>query len=705
MSYSRSFAIILFATLLIGADDAALPPPQRLLDQSLGAKDLATSSGEQFTWFAAYRAHAFLDAYEVSGDAAWMEAAQKYYDHCIKQGVSDDPDGFPGTIGADIGEDAKRADTTLIADTVVGDANLALPLVHFAEQVQDHPALQDRFAARAQEYTALATRMCWEKWNKRGCYHQDAHGFGSYHTHPSAIAKDDRTRWVPRPDHLISDNLNKHYKLGLVLLSLWRLTGQDAYRDRVEAIFGRAKAMFRLLPDEDRIVWNFWMPHGVYDVEGTAPRSWVAVHPSRAGYQEFEAGAFLTVYDAGLVFDRADMERIVRTNRWMIANGLKNADGTAPAGAVWGRLSRLDDGIRAAYEKKLDAKKDAIALTHLRKVLLAKPGYDRQRVPAGMTPRVSPVPVQTGRRLIMALPIPDALCPAAGERTRLIAKVQEAGTVTVELLAKEGDTVLGRLASLTVEEKGGGFATQRWDGKLPDGTAVAAGAYRIRWTFSGEARTWPIAIAAAPTMARSDGPQSLAAGARLACDFEQDLDARWTLAGGAAVAEGQAKSGSRALRLGRKQSARLTLGDQEDLKVKVSFWAFDAGTKHGKKAATGAAWGVRMADGNIFAIRQMWRPFLNGDGDVAWCNTGENQWFSPHPSGLGRSEGWNRWVIDCTGATAVIERDGRRLPEAKLAPARLVPTGAVGLVFLGTETVGDPDLWIDDVTVERLQVP
>jgi hypothetical protein len=336
---------------------------------------------------------------------------------------------------------------------------------------------------------------------------------------------------------------------------------------------------------------------------------------------------------------------------------------------------------------------------------MAKPGYGRLHVPAGMTPRVSPVPVQTGRRLIMALPIPDALCPAAGERTRLIAKVQEAGSVTIELLAKEGDTVLGRLASLAVEEKTGGFATHRWDGKLPDGTAVAAGAYRIRWTFAGESRTWPIAIATAATMTRTGSAQVLAAGATFACDFEKDLDARWTLAGGAVVAEGQAKSGRRALRLGRKQSARLAIGDQEDLKVKVSFWAFDAGVKHGKKAATGTAWGVRTAEGNIFAIRQTWRPYLNGDGDVAWCNTGENQWFSPHPAGIGRSDGWNRWTFDFTGGAAVIERDGKRLPEARLAPVRFVPTGVVGLVFLGTETVGDPDLWIDDVTVERPQAP
>ena len=44
----------------------------------------------------------------------------------------------------------------------------------------------------------------------------------------------------------------------------------------------------------------------------------------------------------------------------------------------------------------------------------------------------------------------------------------------------------------------------------------------------------------------------------------------------------------------------------------------------------------------------------------------------------------------------MVERDGKRL---ELAPARFTPTGAVALVFLGSDAVGDPDLWIDDLTV------
>jgi hypothetical protein len=109
---------------------------------------------------------------------------------------------------------------------------------------------------------------------------------------------------------------------------------------------------------------------------------------------------------------------------------------------------------------------------------------------------------------------------------------------------------------------------------------------------------------------------------------------------------------------------------------------------------------VRNANGDIFAMRQAWRGYLNGDGDLAWFNTGENQWFSPHPSGIGRSQGWNRWTFDFTGAQAVIERDGRQVASEKLAPARWVPTGAVTLVFIGPDEIGDPDLWIDDLTVE-----
>jgi hypothetical protein len=694
-----ALVLALTASLAVAADGAAMPSPAQLYDQVMSNRELKSTTGEQFTWHAAYRGSSFLDAYEAtgSGDPAWLEQAQRFYDWCITTGVSNDPDGCPGTIGADIGEDVAKPETDTVADTLVGDANIALPLVHFAELVKANPALKERFGRRADEYVDLAVRMCWDKWNARGCYYQDGHGYGSYHTHPRAIAKDDRTKWVERPNHLISDNLNKHYKASLVLLGLYRLTGKAEYRDRVVALYDRAKAMFRLLPDEDRLVWNYWMPHGPYDIDGTAPKSWVGVHPHRPGYQAFEAEAFVEVYDAGLVFERSDIERIVRTNRWMLANGLQSADGTSKAGTVWGGLARFDDTIRAAYEQSVG--KDAIALAFLRNVTMKRPGYDRHGVADQAAVKIPAIAVQPGRRLSMAYPIPDVIETANQDRVRLVTRATEAGALSIELLSADGKTVLGPVFSGAIDAN---FAAPRWDGTNPKTGTRDPGEYLLRWTLNGESRTWPITVKVGIAHPKAEAPAPLAAGGSLAYDFETPLeDGRWKLEGGAAIAGDRAKGGKLALRLGRRQGATLAFGDQSDLRVRISFSAFDGGAKHGKKNANGPALAVRNAAGDLFAMRQAWRGYLNGDGDLAWFNTGENQWFSPHPSGIGRVGDWSRWTFDFTaGGPVAIDRDGKRVASERLAPAQWVPTGAVGLVFIGPEEVGDPELWIDDVTVE-----
>jgi len=81
------------------------------------------------------------------------------------------------------------------------------------------------------------------------------------------------------------------------------------------------------------------------------------------------------------------------------------------------------------------------------------------------------------------------------------------------------------------------------------------------------------------------------------------------------------------------------------------------------------------------------------------CAAEEGQWFSPHQTSLGRAPGWNTWTFEFNAGKVVVERDGKRLDPARLTPARFIPSGAVALVFLGPEAIGDPEMWIDDVTV------
>lgn len=690
----------LLSTTLFSAD---LPNPQAYLQDALNQKAFTTTSGEQLTWHIAFQSHDFLDAFAATDftDVAWLRAAQQYFNRSIQLTISDDPDGYPGTIGADIGEDEQALTTDTVADTLVGDANIALPLVHFAQLIRDHPELQAEFSDTATRYQELATRMLWDKWNARDCYYQDARGFGSYHTYPFALDKSDRTAWQPRlSGSLISDNLNKHYKAGLVFLSLWQLTDNPQYRDRVCALFGRAKAMFRYIPADDRVAWNFWMPHGPYDMAGSTPKSWVGVHPNRPGYQAFEAGAFLAVYDAGLVFSTEDMQRIVRTNVWMIQHHPSSADGTSKAGTAWGDLSGLDPTIRAACLAKLD--KNPIPYAYVSKVLGTRNGYQRLHVGATTTTLITDVPLQPGQQLSAAYPVPDTLSLANGDRVRLFSRIMNAGDLRIELCDASGATVLGTIAQDRVNPSvSGGFYCPLWDGTNPKTGSQDTGTFLIRWTLNNEVRTWPISIITGIRQENTTGPADLAPGATLTYNFEHPLDPRWHLEGGAEIADAIGRDTSKALRIGHDQTARLTWGTHDDAPVTVSLWVFDGNAKHGTSNASGPDFGLVSAGGDIFALQYTWRRYLSGDTDLAWFNTGENQWFSPHPCGIKRRPGWNAWTFDATLTPMRIAYNGTAIEAKRLQPARFIPTGSTGLIIRGPGSATDPAMIVDDVVVVR----
>ncbi|MCC5829715.1 MAG: hypothetical protein JJU36_09750 [Phycisphaeraceae bacterium] len=695
----------LAAILLLGvvADAAATrrtdsPPPEpdpAAFHRSVMANpNLRTSgTGEGFAWHAAHSAELFLDAFEAWGNPQWLEQAARYYDFYLEK-LQRDPDGYEGWIGDPIGQ----RDATLKADALVGDALLCKPLARFAWLVlKQHPELEPRFGETARRYLQLSKRIVWEKWNHRGCYYEDRSGWGSYRTHGKLV--DPRTgRWVDRPNRIISDNLNKHYHATDVLLYLWMITGREAYRDRILSVAGRAKTMWRYFPSENRIAWNFWMPHGPHDIEGRSPRGWVGVHPDRAGYQASEVAMWVRLYDAGLVFSEEDIRLLVNTNRWMMPTdgrtAWRSSDGSSNAGTLWTSLARFDPEIRRRYEQGLrnsDSAANRIRLAYLRRLGEPQRSFDRRWATDPETWKLVDVPLQPGRNLSMTVVIPDTVELKADRRVRLACLARVPGTLVIELLTGDGEQVLGELARIPVEGRNE-YHAPFFDGTHPATAKRQPGQYQIRWTLDGEQRTQQVYIieGEVPDEAR---PEELARGRTIRQDFEGDLDDRWVLRN-ARVSDERARSGRRSLRV--DGGAELRFGGRDDLPVRVSMWIWDADRKLGEASHNGVAWGVTTALGDRFAIRQVWRPYLAGDRDYAWINTGENQWFSPRSTGIARRAGWSHWVMDFSDpANPEITGNGR-------AAARLVerftPTGAVGIFLIGDPRTGP--LYIDDLVIE-----
>ena len=691
---SAALAAAVAATWLAAAPCGAQvtePDPEAYYSRVMANGRLRTSgTGEQFCWCAAYAANDFLDAYEAFGNPKWLEMAAKYYDGYLAK-LQKDPDGYEGWIGDPVGTQGQELST----DAVVGDAILCEPLTRFAWIVlKQDPKLKARFGETAQRYVDLATRICWEKWNRRQCYYQDEAGWGSYHTYGKLVDLK-ANKWVDAPSRVISNNLNKHYSVSLVLLRLWRITGEEKYKKRVKSVFGRAKTMWRYFADEDRVAWNFWMPHGPYDLEGRAPKSWVAVHPGRAGYQAGEVADWVEVYDSGLVFDKADLERIIRTNHWMNEGGTwRNADGTSGAGTLWSALARFDEATRSKVEAELGGKSDAtsqIRLAYLKNVTEKHLGWTRRYAADESKAEVTAVPPQPGRNISMSVVIPNAVETAADGRVQLACQTRVAGTLKIELLDTVGRRVLGKLAEMAVGARGE-FNAPFWDGAHPKTGKKTLGKYVVRWTLGDESRTAPVYVKRGMRQ-KQTGPAAMKRGETLAVDFEGALDARWSL-DGAAASDAQAHGGTKSLRVDRE--ARLTFGRQDDLPVRVTMWVYDGGATFGKKSANGPAWGVATAMGDKFCLRQVWRTYLAGDRDYSWINTGETQWFSPHPSGVLRKTGWAEWVFDFSDPAAVsIAGSGKAV--GRLVP-KFTPKGCVMVYLLGSRQAGP--LYVDDIKVE-----
>src|SRR5258708_39194331 len=67
--------------------------------------------------------------------------------------------------------------------------------------------------------------------------------------------------------------------------------------------------------DSSDYVWNYWDPAGPWDYkpDGTT-KHWVGVHPN-GGYYGIDVDGIVTAYEHGLVLTRAEIDRLIATNR------------------------------------------------------------------------------------------------------------------------------------------------------------------------------------------------------------------------------------------------------------------------------------------------------------------------------------------------------------------------------------------------------
>ncbi|MFQ5809647.1 MAG: hypothetical protein ACE5JM_08510, partial [Armatimonadota bacterium] len=265
---------------------------------------------EDITWQASKYIRMPLVAYGLTEDAKYLDMFVERMDNlcaCMTKG----PAGFLGWYGLPLelfrhpDHPDRKVDVILTSFVVAG------LMADFARVVQTDDALQEKYEPAVRRYLALARDQLVKKWDARGCYKDLGDGGAVYITHPDLkVTKGSLTQ-----PH------NKHSKTIKSLLSLYAATHEDEYLVKAIKLGTRFKRSLTLV--DDRYRWNYWDPAGAWDVhpdERETWKHWINVE-HRGGYYNLSASQAVLLYEHGLVFDKTDIDRFVKTQMTVCWNG------------------------------------------------------------------------------------------------------------------------------------------------------------------------------------------------------------------------------------------------------------------------------------------------------------------------------------------------------------------------------------------------
>jgi hypothetical protein len=317
--------------------------------------------GEEIGWLVSPFLNGFYYGYLATGDAKWVALLVDWADSVIRRSVKE-PDGYLGWPKADGASTSAVPDFS--TDNQLGEAMGLRPMVLMADTIRKTPALQAKYGGKAREYLALAEQV-YHKWDSRGCWREVEHG-GLWVVPPFGL--DAKTgKWTEGYDRRKTDGFshpaNKQNFIADWLIAMYDVTKKPVYRDRAEKWWRQMKSRMKLRESGKYYVWNYWDPGGPWDYkpDGTA-KHWIGVHPN-GGYYGIDVEGIVNAYEHGLVFTRAEIDRLIATNRdFMWNKQIKGAkfqrlDGGEPdprwkesPGVLWTALVPYDDTLRKIFE-------------------------------------------------------------------------------------------------------------------------------------------------------------------------------------------------------------------------------------------------------------------------------------------------------------------------------------------------------------------
>jgi hypothetical protein len=482
--------------------------PQEYLQAAIGnAKKHMDSqyTGVFWTWHARFPMNGFIDSYLATGDTAWLDAAVEYFDWNIGLLLTG-PDGYQGWLGPAYRMEGK------LGEHPGGDANVIKGMVRFSALVlKDEPALAEKYRESARSYVDLARRLMFEKWEKRGIWHEDG-PYGAFTEWPWYFTEQEADRWHEPPEGMraITLPINYQVKWGITAARLYQITGNEAWRRKALQLFNFIKS--RLCLYQDHYSWNYWEPFGPWDVDPGNPqafRHWVGTpHPYR-DYQATELEAFVEAFHHGITFDADDMMWFVTTNRDVMWNGdldeikwnnsnagvQKAALGAVRllskpagifdhyAGTLWTALAEFDPVLRQVYETQL--KPGSYQHAYYYNVTRRRaPSYTQRHPERPAT--VFHFPFSSCSTITMAAVMPSVV---QRDKPALVAcQGRLAGDLRIELRSDDGTRRLAILTETSLQGPAFIFNLPWNAGDLKPGH------YRVRWTLKDQYREFPVEV-------------------------------------------------------------------------------------------------------------------------------------------------------------------------------------------------------------------
>lgn len=329
---------------------------------------LATS-GENYFWSVGSRLRETMDAYEYSRDPELLEAFSVYMDKVLADRYvhPQEPDVWVGWFHY------RQGPRPRYYMPIHGALVYYNPCLRFVAAVRADEKLEARHGERAEKYFKDITEVEFRAWDKRGCWHDFGDGTGWY-TKLDHYPDRETGQLTPLVETEAGTTLayNKVHAMIESFCLAYRMTGDPWYRGRIEKCERFLRDRWR--EEADHVEWNYRDFSGPWDYRtGPIPadydgatydakptwKGWF-VHP-KGGYYRADLRAIVDVYNVGLVFSKADMQKLVETNLEFMWNGqtidprFRGISGRPETGALWHALSRFSPKTRELWKAEMDA--------------------------------------------------------------------------------------------------------------------------------------------------------------------------------------------------------------------------------------------------------------------------------------------------------------------------------------------------------------